>query len=173
MAEISACHFLILRSSWNCPVFLGITQQQTMQKCKGLKKNVRNRSLVSGDGIGRAALWARSTLRNVPGSFGFKHKRNVKPDKTTRPYISERLKLIFSNNRSSWPLYTKLQIHTQISKCYNIWPQKIKDIILIPNVPTVQLNIFTFKVLHSKMKNIHVCHTTGLCESQTSFMILL
>ncbi len=114
-----------------------------------------------------AALWGMFRARL--GS----NTRNVKPDKTTRPYISERLKLIFSNNRSSWPLYTKLQIHTQISKCYNIWPQKIKDIILIPNVPTVQLNIFTFKVLHSKMKNIHVSHTTGLCESQTSFMILL
>lgn len=86
MAEILACHFLILRSSWNFPAFFGITQQ-TMQKCRGLKKNVRNKSLVSRDGIGRAALWARSTMRNASGSCGFNHRRNVKPDKTTRLYL--------------------------------------------------------------------------------------
>lgn len=105
--------------------FFGITQQ-TMQKCRGLKKNVRNKSLVSRDGIGRAALWARSTMRNVSGSFGFNHRRNVMPDKTTRPYLWKTKIELFKQQKLLTSVHCKDKRHHSDSKHSNCSTQNVQ-----------------------------------------------
>lgn len=96
-------HYLLLWTNWNFPAFYGI-MQQTMQKCSAFKKNVEKQKSVVGLGellFELAPLWGmlRASVGSTAGGMWSQTKQ--------QDCISLRLKFIFSNNRSSWPLYTK------------------------------------------------------------------
>lgn len=78
--------------------------QQTMQKCRALKKNVEKQKSVAGLGellFELAPLWGmlQASVGSTTGGMWSQTKQ--------QDCILVRLKFIFSNNRSSWPLYTK------------------------------------------------------------------